>query len=265
MTIASVDDYLAAQRQVIEYSRAVSRTTTAGIMVDLSDLAGQPGAATLPGSSQTGVVPTDATPGYPAITNFAGGADGYISRLMMANTVAGRLTLFDKLWIGGTYDFASGTTVVAANGDPSPLTRVPDNDWSVVEIYFQIAVATSGTQTVSVQYTDQDGVSRASGQVVVSGSTLLGRLVRIPLFAGGRGVQKIESVTVTNGSAGSWNVVLMRRLADARNNSSGSGDMQDLFKTGLPRVYQDSALTLVGIADSTATGQPDVKIEVASK
>lgn len=265
MTIASIDDWISAARQIIDYTKTVSKTVSGGNISSYFEVAGAPGAGTLAGSSTTGVVPVDTDAGFPKITNFASGAIGYLSRFSAFGSVSGRLILFDRLWVGGTYAFNSGTTVVAANGDATPLNRVPDNDWSLVEAYFELVTATTGTQTLSLVYTDQDGVSRTSPTVSASASSTVGRLYRVPLFAGGRGIQKVESVVVTGGTAGTWNVILVRRLAEVRIAGGNYGDTYDMFKVGMPRVYDTSALFCASQADSTTGGIIDAKIEIASK
>ena len=265
MSITSIDDYLGAARQIIDYTKTVSKATSGGNASTYFEIAGSPGAGTLAASSTTGVVPVDTDVGYPKITNFAGGATGYLSRFSAFGSVAGRIILFDRLWVGGTYAFASGTTVVALNGDPTPLNRVPDNDWSLVEAYFELVTATTGTQTLSLVYTDQAGVSRTSPTVSAAASTAVGRLYRVPLFAGGTGIQKVESVVVTGGTVGTWNVVLLRRLADIRIAGGNYGDTYDMFRVGMPRVYDASALICASMPDSTTGGTIDAKIEIASK
>ena len=87
MSITSIDDYLGAARQIIDYTKTVSKATSGGNASTYFEIAGSPGAGTLAASSTTGVVPVDTDVGYPKITNFAGGATGYLSRFSAFGSV----------------------------------------------------------------------------------------------------------------------------------------------------------------------------------
>lgn len=55
----------------------------------------------------------------------------------------------------------------------------------------------------------------------------------------------------------------MRWLWSARINGANQGVMDNLLRTGLPQIYGDSALRMVVTADSTATGLPSMRMELA--
>ena len=70
-------------------------------------------------------------------------------------------------------------------------------------------------------------------------------------------------VTSTVSTAGTFNVHVMRWLWGCRINAANQGVVDSFLKTGLPQIYDASALRLVVQADSTATGLPSVRAETA--
>ncbi len=71
MAITTLDRLIAAASQRVGMIKTASRTSVAAIPFSVFDLAGNPGAGTLAGSSTTaGVVPTDATTGCTTINAF---------------------------------------------------------------------------------------------------------------------------------------------------------------------------------------------------
>jgi hypothetical protein len=77
-------------------------------------------------------------------------------------------------------------------------------------------------------------------------------------------VQKIESVTATVATVGTFNVLVLRPLWSGRARVANDGDVHDLFKTGMPELFTDSALMLAVCADSTATGIPELEFVIAN-
>jgi len=81
MAITTRDGYTAAAAgaQPIGICKTASRTSVAAIPFSVFDIAGNPGAGTLAGTSTAaGVVPTDATAGCPTIAAFAGSNIGEV-------------------------------------------------------------------------------------------------------------------------------------------------------------------------------------------
>jgi hypothetical protein len=277
MAIANLDQYIAASKQRVVINKLATRTSVAVVDFSLFDLAGNPGAGVLAGTSTaSGVVPTDATAGCPII-NFSTGV-GYLSKVEFASTAVGRLKLFDMLFKAGAYAFTAGTTTLSAQ--PVISQRCPDYPGSGVvfgngnEIWIEVSTAfvTGTAWQVQVTYTNQAGTagrtSIISAAQAAAGLTL-GKMFMLALQAGDSGVQKIESVIVTNGgtamTAGNFNVLIMRPLwTNGRVQVVGGGDIHDMLRTGMPIVYTDSALVLVAAPDSTSTGFPEIVLEIAN-
>lgn len=264
MTISSLDQFIAAASQRLSLLKTASRTSVAATPFSVFDLAGNPGAGVLAGTSTTaGVVPTDATAGHPVINAFGGGATGYIGSVTFGSTVASRLRIFDLLWKGGAYAFNAAVTL---SGQPSYASRVlGGTDFTNTEIWLEAVTAFTGSQSIAVTYTNQAGVTgRTTGTIATGVAPIVGRMLQLPLQAGDTGVQKIESVTSTVSTAGTFNVLVMRRLWEGRCRLANDGDTHDLLKTGMPQIFADSALFLQVISDGTSTGIPELQLEIVN-
>lgn len=264
MAITTWDGYIGSAKQPLSLAKTASRTSIAAAWFSVFDLAGNPGAGTLAGTSTTaGVVPTDATAGCPTINAFGGGATGYLAQVDFGSSVACRLKLFDMLWKGGAYAFNANVTLSA---QPSYSSRVAGGtDYSDTQIWIEAVTAFTGNLSVAVTYTNQSGTTgRTTGTVALGVAPTLGRMIQLPLQAGDTGVQKIESVVATVSTVGTFNVLVLRPLWSGRVKIANDGDVHDLAKTGMPVVYADSALVLAVAADSTATGIPELELVIAN-
>jgi hypothetical protein len=271
MAITTIDGYVAASKQRIPLVKTASRASVALIPFSVFDLAGDPGAGVLPGTSTSaGVVPTDATAGCPVI-NFSTGV-GYLTKMEYGNTVIGRINVYDMLFKAGAYSYAAGTTTLSSQ--PSYLGRTPDGVANGCEIWIEVATAfvTGTAWQVQITYTNQAGTPGRTSIIsaaMAAAALTLGKMFQIALQAGDSGVQKIESVIVTNGgtamTAGTFNVLVLRTLTnDLRIRIANEGGVYDLLSTGMPILYSDSALIMTIIADSTATGLPHLCLEIAN-
>jgi len=265
MAIATADDYFGSAKQPISMVKTASRTAVAASWFSVYDLAGNPGAGTLAGTSTTtGVVPTDATAGHPAINAFGGGATGYLAQVDFGSSVACRIKLFDLLWKGGAYAFNANTT---GNTPASFSSRVPGGtDFSDTQIWLEQVTAGTGVQNVAVTYTNQAGATgRSTGTVAAPAAMILGRCFQLPLQAGDTGVQGVTGVVGSVATAGTFNILVVRPLWSGRVKIANDGGLHNFFDTGSPIVYADSALMMLVAPDSTATGIPELELVIANK
>lgn len=257
MAITTRDGLVAAQAtaQDFQYNKSGARTTIANAWFSMFDLAGTPGAGTLAGSSTAaGVVPTDATAGCPLI-NFSTGT-GYLSHMDYSNTVACRLRLCDMLFKAGAYAFNAATTLAA---QPSYSSRIVASDYTGTQIWIECVTAFTGNLSVAVTYTNQSGTTaRTTGTFATGTALTVGRMMQLPLQAGDTGVQKIESVTGTVATVGTFNVLVLRPLWNGRVRVANDQSTDGQDKLGLPIVFSDSALITMINADSTASGLPEL-------
>lgn len=259
MALTTLDGYIAAPKQKVRWFKTGSRSTVAAIPFTLFDLAGSPGAGTLAiGNTANGVVPTDATAGYPPINAFTN--TGYLGRAAFGSSVSGWLTVYDRLFAAGAYAFNANTTLAS---QPSYSGRVPGGDYKGLEIWCEAVTAFTGNPSFQINYLDEGGAAGDTGVVGTGAALTVGRMFRMPLAAGDSGVQQITQVRGTVASAGTFNVMVLRELWSGRVGINNGGGNHDLLATGAPIVYGDSALYYVLEADSTGSGLPDVTLELA--
>jgi hypothetical protein len=280
MAITTLDQYIAAVKQRIRIVKTTSRTVVATIPFSLFDIAGNPGVGVLPGTNTVngGIVPTDQTAGCPTI-DFTSGV-GYLSKVEYGCSIACRLSLFDMIVKMGAISYAGGTTTPTVDTQPAITQRCPDYPGSGIvfgarnELWIEVATAfvTGNNWQVQVTYKNQAGTAGRTSVISVAqaaAALTLGKMFQLALQAGDTGIQRIESVIVTNGTtamtAGTFNVLILRSIyTSARVMTANDGDIHDMLKTGMPIVYNDSALIMTMQADSTASGVPELAFEIAS-
>mgnify|MGYP000054728115 CR=1 FL=1 len=268
MAITTYDQLLSAARQRVGHTRTATRTSVALIPWSIFDLAGDPGSGVLAGgqtspSTAAGIVPTDATPGYPIINAFGGSNTGYITLIRYSSSVISNLLLYDRLFCAGAYSFNSNVTLAS---QPSYSSRVPGGtDFTNTEIWLEVVTAFTGNLTVTVTYTNQDGTTgRSTGSFAPGLAPTLGRCFQLPLAAGDTGVQKIESVVSTVASVGTFNINVLRPLWSNRITIANGMGIDDVLKTDAIQIFDTSALYLMVQADSTSTGLPNLNISIAN-
>lgn len=262
MAFNTLDEMLRAAPDLVRIAKTGAMTTVANGWFNPIAIAGAPGAGTLAGSSTTaGTVPTDATAGHPTISAFGAGNTGRIKRTMFSNTVAGRIVLFDLLFLAGAYAFNANT---ALTGQPSFASRVPDSDYTGLELWACQVTGATGNQAVTVTYTDDaDNLNRSTGAVGIGAAPTVGRCWQLPFQAGDKGIKQITNVAGTVATAGTFNVMILRRLAEGVIYGSGLPDIQGLDKCGGRQIYADTALLpLVLTNTGTSLGLPDMDIDV---
>lgn len=264
MAITSLDGLIAAPSQQLTYIKTATRTTVAAIPFSIFDLAGNPAAGTLAvGNTTTGIVPTDAVAGYPKINDFVGGNTGYLANVQFGSSVASRITLFDCLFSAGAFAFNANVTL---STQPSYASRVlGGTDFTNTAIYIEAVTAFTGNQSIAITYTNQNGVAgRTTGTIATGVAPIVGRMLQLPLQAGDTGVQKIESIVSSVSTVGTFNVHVMRRLWQGRVRINNDGDAHDFTKTGMPQIFDTSALRFVVATDSTSSGIPELQLEIVN-
>ena len=116
MAITTVDGLIGAAKQHVRLLKTASITTLATLPFSSLDVTGTPGAGSLTvGNTTAGLVPTDATAGYPAINAFGGSATGYLQSVEYGSSVASRITLYDRLWNSGSHALTPHSTFTSCH------------------------------------------------------------------------------------------------------------------------------------------------------
>jgi len=266
MAITTLDGLIAASKREVPLYKTTARTTVAGGWFSMFDVAGNPGAGTLAGSSTTtGTVPTDATAGYPGIPFTANRT--HLSKLIASNTVVSQIRLFDRLWVGGAYAFNANTS---GNTPTSFASRVSYNggaaDYRGLELWVETVTAATGNQTWNVTYTDQDGNAGATtGAVGIGAAPTVGRCWQLPLAAGDSGLQGVTGVVGGTGTAGTANIMVLRPLLDVYIGVANQMQVFNYTDLGLPEIFNDSSLYALVMAPSgTSSGLPYLNFQMAN-
>lgn len=319
MSVYDYASWLAAAKPVYPNAKTASRTSVALTWFSTFDLAGNPGAGVLAGTSTTaGVVPTNATAGTLAFPNVNPGQTVYFATINGGNSVASRVMLADMLWKGGAYSFNSNVTVtsppsyasrcqLAGSWAASTVFRVGDRvvnnsnlyvcsspgtsassggptttgsaiadgscawnyvsagiDYQGTSIWVETVTAFTGNMSIAVTYTNQSGTTgRTTGTVATGVAPTLGRKIQLPLQSGDTGVQKIESVVGSVATVGTFNVLVLKQYYQGRVRVANDGfvnGMSGVDTTNMPVMGNGAALIMPVMADSTATGLPEVNV-----
>lgn len=247
MTIGNMAALDAALIQRIGYLKTAVRNPVTDGFMTLWDATGTPGAGSLAiGNTANGRVPTDGTVGsltggvgFQCVSNgplYLTGIEG-----TQINAAPGHVIFYDRLFHAGSYAFNAATSL---SSQPSYSSRV-GGVFVGTQIWIECASNYTGSQTLTVTYTDQSGNAGHTTGAVVVGLISAGMMVQLPLAAGDSGVSKIESVTSTVISAGTFNVLVIRPLAI------------------LNFVYDQAGGWLEGLARKTLTtvGMPVIPVE----
>jgi hypothetical protein len=260
MAITTLDGYIGASKFRLTWMKTGTRTLVAAMPYTVFDIAGSPGAGTLAiGNTANGVVPTDATAGYPIIPTFSGNT-GYLSRVEFGSSVPCCFDVYDRLFAAGAYAYNADVTL---SSQPSYSGRVIDGNYSGLQLWVEQVAVGTGIQHYQINYLDQGGNAGDTGDITGISATPVGRMMQLPLAAGDNGIQQITRVRGLTATVGTFNVMVLRPLWFGRVICANGGDVHDLLKTGFPKIFEDSALYVILYADSTAVGLPDITMQIA--
>jgi hypothetical protein len=261
VAIDTHDKWVASTKQVVTWMKTGSRTVVAGFPYTVFDIAGNPGGGTLAiGNTANGVVPTDAIAGYPVIPSF-GGNQGRLGNVNFSNAAASRFYLYDRVFAAGAYSFGADTTLAS---QPSYSARMdPAGNYTGTQLWIEAVTAFTGNPTVQINYLDQDGAAGDTGAYATGLALPVGRMMAMPLASGDNGISQITRVRITIATAGTLNVMVLRKLwGPGRVKAVNDGEIHDYVKVGFPKIFEDSAFYVIEAADGTAIGLSMLDFEV---
>ena len=259
MAITTMDGLAAAiasgQRIVLQKA---SITSVANFYYTLWTAGGNPSAGGAVGNIAAGVIPTDATAGSPVIAAFTGSNTGYLMTFDASSSVAGVLSVYDRIYHAGPF-LTTTLHTDTLSGQPA-FTRVPGSNYGQLELWIEVtAVFAAAATTVVVSY--QDGTNTTQNATHTADvASLTGAPVNrmYPMrLANNTGIQKINSVTIggATNTTGQFNLVVQRNLADHTVVSANIGrPKKGPFETGMPIIYADSCIAMMWLATGTSTG-----------
>lgn len=212
MTISSLSAYQQARRQFVLYDKNY-QPIQAQPVYDSACLnnSGNLGAIAAIGNTTSGVIPVGGNAGFPVLTNVSGTL--YLDTVDVTCLMSGRFLFYDRLWHAGAFAFNSGTTTLS--GQPSYASRV-NSVYHGTQIWYEAATGTSSALTLTVTYTNQSGTTGKTTGAIAANTASVGGAGQFPLASGDDGVQKVESVTTSGGTSGTFNIFVARPLAIVR-------------------------------------------------
>jgi hypothetical protein len=268
MSLTSLADLSGAFRQRVEMHKGLTSNSQAIIWGSLSRLtAGDPVAIPAPSNTTTGTVPVAGDTGFPTIQPFTGNAHitwwEFGALLEAASSSAGRIMVHDRLWQAGPFSINTTTTFAS---QPSYAGRIPNSDYSGLQLWIE-GNAQSGTPGITVTYTNQSGVAGRSTTFTMTSLGGAAGSVQVPLASGDSGVQKVESISLTNvAGSGTVNLFVARPLLWGRiEQNNGYMRSEGLENTGMPQVFSDTAFAVMFCSNTTAFGPLHVSMELAAK
>ena len=193
--------------------------------------------------------------GFRNLPDPVGGASRYLAQSALTFATAGSLWFYDRVWSCSGF---SGIVATAQAVTSFPALTRPDANGTNLEIWIECYTATGSTAAnITVQYTNSDSVA---GRSTVSTAHIVSmpanRMYRVPLQAGDTGVKSIQSVTLsaTTGTAGSFGVTLMRKIAVTGTAIANVPVVNDFAALGMPLVQNGTALNAIHQATTTSSG-----------
>lgn len=264
MAITTVDGLLAAMtsttRNRLYYNKGGFNAGAYGLMTSYWVAGGNPGSGTIPSSPATC---SASTAGGIPIQSPINNQSLYLARFSATTTNGVGIDIVDRLaHMGGLSGIV--TTTQAVNLDLSALLSVDNiavrrgrSDWSNVQWFLEWYVATGSTSTtITVSYTDHNGVSGKTTTVTTNGITRTGHMLRI-VPNGTDYIRSVDSVTLSTstGTAGNFGV-----FAFVEKGSIGLGSSaqqlaeRDWAQLGLPVIEANSCLQFINYNITTTAG-----------
>jgi hypothetical protein len=219
---------------------------------------GNPGASTATSVGVNGEAVTPAlasTGGRIPRDNPGAGVNAHLGRLSINASNPGSLWLIDRLWQNSGLSVTStAAQAITPAALPARDNNGTTNGAGVMAAIEWSTAGNTGTPTVTLTYTDQDGNTGATGSFVAVGTPPAGTFEIFTLAAGDSGVRAPTSLQQNNTrTSGTMHLVLFRVIAQVDVPLANVGNAVDALTSGLPRIYDNSVLQLVWFPTSVTS------------
>lgn len=241
--------------QAFRYQKQSVGSVTANTLISLWTQSGRPGAGLTPPTG-VGEVPTSGTLGAIPFTNPVSPNELFLPKAFCVGSIAGTLLLYDRLVhtsglagnIGTTQTFNS----VSVNRGSSDGTEL----W--VECYSTVTGLNASTSTISLNYTNGQGIANRNAIATPFGATSFPArtVLQVPLQAGDMGLNNVQSaiIAVPGSAAGNLGISIVRVLQEISVSGSSSGTIMDVLSTMKPKIDNNACLGLAFLTSGTSTG-----------
>lgn len=247
MAITTLDGIIAGAMPVQRLLKVGAIMEAAGTLHSLFYTPGQPGAAAAPSPGINGAALTT----YAGQVPFGNPVSGntYLTSLEAAATTLGGLLVIDRLW----HNSGVVVTTTTAQAITSPTWPARDNDGATsgasVMVGIECSTATTNVGAVSnttLNYTNSAGTAGRTGTLTWPATAVAGTFVPFQLQAGDVGVRSVQGVTLgTSYAGGTIHLVAYRVVGSVGVNQQNGLFSKDAIALGLPRLYNDSVLSLL--------------------
>lgn len=258
MAITTLDQALAGMRHPLPINKVGITMAAVGANRGYTPwyAAGNPGASV---ANAAGINGQAVTPGLgtsvqgmiPRSNPVSG--DAHLARLAMQTSQPGSLWLIDRLWQNsGLVVTSTAAQAITPAALPARDINQSINGAGVMAAVEWSATGGAGTPTVTLNYTDQDGNTGATGTLTGVTTPPVGTFELFTLAAGDTGVRAptsfIQSATRTSGT---MHLVLFRLLAQVETTAANIGNAIDMLTGGFPQIFDNSVLQLVWFPSAT--------------
>lgn len=258
MAITSIDSAIAGMQWPRFIAKSLSGTLVAGRPFSYWRIAGGPGAGSND-ATLNGVVLSSSSAqvsGQIPFTNPATG-NAYLARFSATSSQAGVVILADRLWHNGGFTITS----TAAQNIVSPTWPARDalgtTNGEGVLLAVEVSAATgAGVPTITISYTNQDGVAgrTATNVVATVAASAIGTTYFIGLQSGDTGVRSVQSLRLSaTWTSGTINLVAYRPLAFLELALGNVPASIDALTAGFPRLYDGSVPYLMLVPSTTTS------------
>lgn len=261
MAISTVDQLVAGftgARQKLPISKAAVGNMTVGGNGSYWRSAGFPPPASIPSTPTTC---TQYTMGSLTYNNPTVGLSTYLARLMLGSTVVGTIEVHDRLaHMGGlnttlTTSQTVGIDLNALAGTDNIGQRKGRSDYATVQWWLEgyVQAGTSAT-TLFVSYTNHLG-QQGSTSVSVLPNFRAGALLPIVPNPGDY-IRSIDAIafSLSTGTAGNVGITATIQRTEISCFTANVGTLYDWTALGLPPIYDNSCLMLIGNPSTTTLG-----------
>lgn len=248
MAISTYDGIIAGYQAPIYFDKVGVTMESAGVLHSALYLSGFPG----PGVAPTSAIAGDALTSYPGQLPFTNPVSGnaYLAHFGVAAGNTARCFIADRLWHNAS--ISSTTTTAQTVSSTAWPARDSSGTTAGAGVLIAIEVSTATTNgsaitNTTMSYTNSAGTSGRTGTIAsFPGTAIAGTFIPFQLQSGDIGVRSIESLTLgTSMGTGVVHLVAYRVLGNVSVLSGGVGETADVFKLGLPRLYNNTVPFLI--------------------
>lgn len=198
------------------------------------------------------------TPGRLLLQNSQNGNQLYLSRFIFSPTAIVGCYMMDRLV---STSGLSGTVTTAQTVNSVSLPARAGMGTGC-ELWVEWYASTGSTaRTLTVTYTNSDGITNRTTSISVAASFKLTGCIRVPLQTGDKGVSSVQSVQLngSTGTAGNFGITIAKRIATIDNSLANSMTSLGPIQANLPEVPNNSCIYFIVNALATTSASFDIE------